>query len=190
LGNRLGGTNPLPIELIYFTASPSGKTVSLDWATASELNNSYYDVERSADGVHFEYLTKVNAYGNGTSTVKQVYQTTDNDPYKGISYYRLKQVDKTGEFKYSDIVSVEFEDKSYINLYPNPTAGLLHLKATEDYNNATIKVINAMGVEVQSGKLVKTYQELMDLSYLASGIYYVVIENGSKTENLKISIQK
>lgn len=190
LGNRLGGTNPLPIELIYFTASPAGKTVSLDWATASELNNSYYDVERSADGVHFEYLTKVNAYGNGTSTVKQVYQTTDNDPYKGISYYRLKQVDKTGEFKYSDIVSVEFEDKSYINLYPNPTAGLLHLKATEDYNNATIKVINAMGVEVQSGKLVKTYQELMDLSYLASGIYYVVIENGGKTENLKISIQK
>jgi hypothetical protein len=190
LGNRIGGTNPLPIELLYFTASPVENTVELDWATASELNNSHYEIERSADGISYEYLETIAAYGNGTSNSRQTYHTTDKAPYKGISYYRLKQVDKTGEFKYADVVSVEFSDKSYINLYPNPTSGILYIKTSDDYKNASVKITNIIGVEVISGGQVKTHNGVLDLSGLPSGIYHVVIENGGKTETVKISVQQ
>jgi hypothetical protein len=190
LGNRLSGTNPLPIELLYFTATPVDKEVNLEWATASELNNSHFEIERSADGLNFEYLSTVNAYGNGTSNSKQTYNTVDHSPYKGISYYRLKQVDKTGEFNYTDIVSVEFSDKSYINLYPNPGAGILTIKASEDYKDASVKIINAIGVEVKTNSRLKTYNDIIDLSDLPSGIYYAVVTNGGRTENIRIIIQK
>ena len=190
LGNKTGGTNPLPIELLYFTAKPINEKVNLEWATASESNNSHFEIERSADGVNFEYLTTVNAFGNGTSVTKQTYTTIDENPYKGISYYRLKQVDKNTEFKFADVVSVEFISKSYVNVFPNPALDKIMIKASDDYNTANIKLINTLGVEVIANNQLTNYNGSIDLSHLASGIYYVVIQNGENTENIKISIQK
>jgi hypothetical protein len=190
LANKIGGTNPLPIELLYFTAKPVNEKVNLEWATASESNNSHFEIERSADGVNFEYLSTVNAYGNGTSVTKQTYTTVDEKPYKGISYYRLKQVDKNTEFKYADVVSVEFISKSYVNVFPNPALDKIMIKASDDYNTANIKVINTLGVEVVSNNQLTNNNGSIDLSHLANGIYYVVIQNGENTENIKISIQK
>jgi len=190
LANKKGGTNPLPIELLYFTAKTAEEKVNLEWATASESNNSHFDIERSADGVNFEYLTTVNAYGNGTSVTKQTYSNVDEKPYKGISYYRLKQVDKNTEFKYADVVSVEFNSKSYVNVFPNPASNTLMIKASDDYNAANIKVINNLGVEVIANNQIHAYNGSIDLSHLANGIYYVVIQNGENTENIKISVQK
>lgn len=190
LGNKIGGTNPLPIELLYFTAKPIEKTASLDWATASESNNSHFEIERSLDGVNFEYVTSINAYGNGTSLTKQTYNTIDEKPYKGISYYRLKQVDKSGDFKYAKVVSVEFKDKSFVNIFPNPAIDKIMITASDNYINANIKVINNLGIEVIANNQLNYYNGSINLSSLANGIYYVVIDNGENTENIKISIQK
>ena len=142
LANKLAGTNPLPIELLYFTAIPINNTVNLDWATASESNNAKYEIERSLDGVNFEFLKSIYAFGDGNSLTKQSYNTIDEKPFKGISYYRLKQIDKSGEFKYAAIVSVEFKNETVINLFPNPAINKLNIKASESYTNATIKIIN------------------------------------------------
>jgi hypothetical protein len=190
LANKIGGTNPLPIELLYFTAKPVEKTVSLDWASATESNNDHFEIERSMDGVNFEYMTFVKAKGDGNSVTKQVYSTIDTQPYKGISYYRLKQVDNTTTFKYAEIVSVEFKSNSYVNIFPNPATNLLTVKTSDDYHKATIKIINNLGVEVIVKTELSSYNGTIDLSNLAAGIYYVVIENGENTENVKISIQK
>jgi hypothetical protein len=190
LANRIGGTNPLPIELLYFTATPLNKKVNLDWATASEINNSHFEIEKSTDGVNFEYLTSVNAYGNGTSVTKQTYTTEDENPYKGISYYRLKQVDKTGEFKYAQVVSVEFKDNSFVNVFPNPAYDIIMINTSDDYMNAKLKVINNLGIEVIANNQINTFNGSIDLSRLASGIYFIVIQKGDNTENIKISIQK
>jgi hypothetical protein len=64
------------------------------------------------------------------------------------------------------------------------------IKASDDYNTANIKVINTLGVEVVSNNQLTSYNGTIDLSHIASGIYYVVIQNGENTENIKISIQK
>lgn len=190
LANRVGGSNPLPIELLYFTAKTSEEKVKLEWATASESNNSHFEIERSADGVNFEYLSKTNAYGNGNSVTKQTYTSVDEKPYKGISYYRLKQVDKNTEFKYAEVVSVEINGKSYINFFPNPTSNSLKYTASEDFEQASFKIINSTGAIVLNDSSFSQYNGDIDLSNLASGIYYIVIKHGEQTENVKISIQK
>ena len=190
LANKLAGTNPLPIELLYFTAIPINNTVNLDWATASESNNAKYEIERSLDGVNFEFLKSIYAFGDGNSLTKQSYNTIDEKPFKGISYYRLKQIDKSGEFKYAAIVSVEFKNETAINLFPNPAINKLNIKASESYTNATIKIINTIGVEVKQNAKLSSYNGTIDISDLVSGIYFVIIENGDKIENIKISIQK
>jgi hypothetical protein len=88
--------NPLPVTLIEFTAKVENENqVALSWKTTAEINNDYFIVERSRDGVVFEEVDRIN--GNGTTTEMSSYQTTDYDPFKGISYYRLRQVDYDGE---------------------------------------------------------------------------------------------
>ncbi len=191
LGNKSDATNPLPIELLYFTATPvDNKTVDLNWATATERNNSRYEIERSIDGINFEYVTTVSAYNNGNSSVKQTYHTIDEKPYKGISYYRLKQIDVDGTYKRSDIVSVIISDKSFINFFPNPTSDKLYVNYSKDYMNAQVKILNSLGAVIVNETNITDYNGQIDLSDLADGIYYLLITQGEKVSSVKISIQK
>jgi hypothetical protein len=190
LANKLAGSNPLPIELLYFSAVPHEKEVHLEWSTAAESNNDRYEIERSNDGVNFEYLKTINAFGDGNSVQKQIYNAKDEKPYNGVSYYRLKQIDKSGEIEYTSIVSVEFKNNTYVSLYPNPAFNKLNINSSESYINATIKIINTIGVEVKQNAKLSSYNGAIDISDLVSGIYFVIIENGEKVENIKVSIQK
>lgn len=99
----------LPVELISFTASPSGKQVVVDWVTATERNNKFFLVERSSDGQHFEPIGMVN--GAGDSQMVTRYSYTDERPLEGVSYYRLQQTDTDGTTSYSDVVPVMFREQ-------------------------------------------------------------------------------
>ena len=118
----------LPVELVRFTAQPSAKTVDLEWTTSSEINNDYFQVERSTDGRNFTSLTQVT--GAGTTTLARHYTSTDTNPFAGLNYYRLKQVDVDGAFSYSNIVVVELKSER-VELFPNPVAGTLYLRMSE-----------------------------------------------------------
>ncbi|MES2567304.1 MAG: lamin tail domain-containing protein [Bacteroidota bacterium] len=114
----------LPIELLYFNANYNGKYVDLNWATATEINNDYFTIERSGDGLNFESLLKVKGAGNSTNQIN--YSVTDEEPINGISYYRLKQTDFDDNFSYSNIVSVTSKIEEEYKIYPNPNeSGLL-----------------------------------------------------------------
>jgi hypothetical protein len=116
----------LPVEFLFFTASLNNqKQVVLNWATASELNNDFFTIERSVDGLTWEVVDLVN--GSGTTSLRNDYSTIDPRPYSGLSYYRLKQTDFDGAFEYADIVSV-FNGNEAVQL---------------------IKVINILGQEVE-----------------------------------------
>jgi hypothetical protein len=110
----------LPIELLSFTAtlSNSQRQVELEWATASESNNDYFTVERSADGINWEFVKETEGAGNSVALL--TYDEIDEDPIMGVSYYRLKQTDFDGEFSYSPIVSVELLAENELTVYPNP----------------------------------------------------------------------
>ncbi len=115
-------TSALPIELIEFTANyrATEKDVLIKWVTSSEVNNDYFTVEKSIDAQNFEELTIVQGAGNSNQVLN--YSTLDEKPYNGISYYRLKQTDFNGQFKYSNIVSVNINHgEPIVRVYPNPT---------------------------------------------------------------------
>lgn len=189
LGSRLAGWNSLPVDFLYFKAKPAGSKVALNWATASETNNDRFEIERSQDGASFQYLGSVKAHGNGSSVVTQLYDAIDELPYGGTSYYRLKQVDRNGAFKYSGIAQVDFTKRSYVNVYPNPATSLVILDASEDYLNASVKIVNMLGVEMSSIAL-SSYTSTLDISSLPSGLYYVIIDNGFSVNKIKLTVQK
>jgi hypothetical protein len=128
LGDKLGGGNVLPIELLYFHASPDNGRVDLSWATATESNNSYFTVERSKDGLNFEDLERVDTRAfNGNSSVQLDYTGYDASPYTGVSYYRLRQTDLDGHSSYSKIALVSLDKSTSIRIFPNPATGPVYV---------------------------------------------------------------
>jgi hypothetical protein len=113
---------PLPITLTSFSADAiNNSSVAVKWTTASEINNNYFAIERSKDGIEFSELKRVSGAGNSTSIHN--YYATDNYPYTSTSYYRLRQTDFDG---YSQTftaaaVHIKASDIPYeIHVYPNP----------------------------------------------------------------------
>jgi hypothetical protein len=102
-----GIDNPLPIDLLSFTAKYQDGIVLLNWATGSEINNDYFTLERSRDAVSAEIIGFVDGAGNSSQTLP--YEFVDHDPLPGISYYRLKQTDYDGSFEYSLWVAVQVD---------------------------------------------------------------------------------
>jgi hypothetical protein len=109
----------LPIELTTFEAKYNYRNVDLNWATATEQNSDLFEVERSIDAINFETVLKVKAAGNSNTNIN--YKDVDKNPIQGISYYRLKQLDKDGTYKFSHTVAVNTKKEIDFSVLPNPT---------------------------------------------------------------------
>jgi hypothetical protein len=96
---------PLPVELVSFTSQCSGNHVELSWTTASEVNNSFFIVQRSEDGVNFRDIG--TRAGNGTTSQLHAYSFIDTEPTSGTTYYRLRQTDYNGQFTTTPLIVQE-----------------------------------------------------------------------------------
>lgn len=135
---------PLPIELLFFDAVLNESVVNVTWATATEINNDYFTLERSADAFVFAPIDTIDAVGNSSSKVD--YSRTDHNPLQGVSYYRLKQTDKNGTFTYSNIVSVNFSGMEIIATLPNPAVETItFLINTSEDMDATYAITDIEG---------------------------------------------
>ena len=109
----------LPVKLLYFHAIPNGETVNLRWATASELNNDHFLIERSKDGLEFFPFKVVQ--GSGTVNSVSYYSTEDLSPMRGKSYYRLSQIDYDGTQEAFEPIMIKLgELESKYRIFPNP----------------------------------------------------------------------
>jgi hypothetical protein len=174
----------LPIEYLSFDATCTQNQVELNWVTGSEINNDFYSVERSADGIDFAEIARMDGAGN--STQQLYYSWIDYSPLPGQSFYRIKQTDFDGKFDYSLIKSAtcgQFE----VSIYPNPVEGVLHIK--HNSLNFNFEVRNALGQRVPVA-VVSSNQTLLelDMSTLMSGVYFITtIENGDvSTEKVMV----
>lgn len=114
--------NLLPVELVYFKGEHEGNQVLLTWKTASEINNDYFQVERSIDTKTWSAVGRVT--GSGSTNTPVSYSFSDQESHTGTSYYRLKQVDFDGSFSYSDVVAVYIpagHETQFVQTFPNPT---------------------------------------------------------------------
>lgn len=169
-------SSPLPVTLLYFDAKPTvHNTALIEWITASEKDNDYFTIERSDDGIHFDYLQKIKGAGN--TSIQQSYQWEDRHPFSGISYYRLKQTDFNGDYSYSAVKAVQFKGADAdIILFPNPGKDRIYFTVyTTESDNFQLQVYDAAGKMVRTMQLQpinsNQHSGIMDRNELTSGIY-------------------
>lgn len=190
-GNK--GSNGLPIELADFKAVINSGVVDLSWVTKSELNNSYFTVEKSKDGKTFEKVIDIEGAGN--SKVELSYSTTDEHPYAGKSYYRLKQTDFDNAFEYSDLVSVSFISDYDFKAYPNPVTGSdLKVRINGKLNDEVSFVLKDInGNSVYSNVIILQHESdlilIENVDQLTPGIYILTSSNAEKVDHQRIVVQ-
>lgn len=146
VGRNLVITSPLPTEFISFDGEADGPWNRLNWATAAEINCDHFIVERSSDAVTFEDIGKVDGHGN--SEVMREYEFFDRKPENNIEYYRLRQVDFSGDYKHTSIIAVRRADILDIAVYPNPASFTVNVDlSTGGHSAGVISVLDANGKE-------------------------------------------
>ena len=186
----------LPVELISFEGVAENNEVLLTWETASEVNNDYFDVQRSRDGVEFQSIGRVNGNGNSNAIIK--YDFVDKNPYAGFNYYRLKQVDYDGTATDHQVIQVNNDDlKKNLDLviYPNPSTGReLHLRITssDSFTPISIQVNGLKGERYLTDLLDPEGNATIDFSKrmnLKDGLYVVTIHQNGQSRREKLLVR-
>jgi Zn-dependent metalloprotease len=165
----------VPVEISSFSGFQFGNTHILEWATASEINNAYFDIERSGNNLNFTSIGKVT--GHGTTKTSTSYTFTDVDPDSGINYYRLQQVDIDGKSSISPVISIQnYTDN--IKISPNPAADQLFIFSDK---TGEVQIYDALGRWFLKKSISGNGQDHIDISSLRSGVFYVqVTTNGHR----------
>lgn len=137
----------LPIELVIFTGHTENKFNILDWKTASEINNAYFILEKSHDGIYFDSLAKIDGAGNSNTVLNYTY--TDKFPFYGNNYYRLKQTDFNGTYRYSNIILLHSKNNFLYNYTYLPNSNELEV-ILNNTGNKTIELIDNIGRKIIS----------------------------------------
>ena len=185
----------VPVELVSFSAMKDKNDVVLSWFTATETNNSGFEVQRKTSG---EYESIAFIEGKGTTTEVQNYIFRDNNLLSGSYTYRLKQTDYDGSFAYSDEVEINIEQPSVFYLgqnYPNPFNPSTNIKYSIPVDGiVTLKVYDLLGKEVSTlvndYKQAGTFDVVFDGSNLASGVYYYQLKTGELSATKKLMLTK
>lgn len=180
-GKSTTAVSPLPIVLKDFKATCTSDGVKLDWVTASEINNDYFTLEKSTDGIQWRSMGEVKGAGSSNSTL--AYTLTDSEPNTGTRYYRLTQTDYDGHFERFDPISVSCGQGTYgIQVYPNPAVEYVQLSLYSDTQSET-----SVGVYDMNGKNLLTRRLQLvagdntfrvDLAGFAAGVYVVRLDTG------------
>lgn len=182
--NNVGTAIPcvLPVTWISFEALKNNRVSDLYWSTATETNNDYFEVERSKDVENWKKIGQV--IGAGNTSYQMDYMFTDVNPYMGINYYRIKQVDYDGNLSYSDIRAVSFTGE--MMLVPNPSNGNFTVVGMPENTTNSLQLINSLGQVISIVEIQSASCSFTDLN-LASGVYYLTINN---QETIKVCITK
>jgi len=191
-------TTPLPIELISFEANANEDKVDLSWVTAAEIQNDFFTVERSVDGKNWEEVVRAN--GKGNSSEVNNYFETDYEPLTGVSYYRLKQTDFNGDYTYSTVIPVKFDNSSsgngIINLFPSPASvgEFVNIEFDNIFESEMLVVLRDINgrefyskviVEIEDGKLVAVPIE----KHIPAGVYLVTATSENQMYSQKLIIK-
>jgi hypothetical protein len=167
--------NPLPVELLSFTAVPEGSNVKTAWQTATETNSDYFIIERSADGAAWEFVARREAAG--FSTQVRNYEAFDLMPLPGVSYYRLRQTDINGTEHIYPPVAVNFEPGTAVNAFVQGNELMLAFAPSANPAQAEITVNDAAGrVCIQQKVTASGVQQFLLPD--APGVYFVTIVCG------------
>jgi hypothetical protein len=176
----------LPVEFLFFQAKRFADQQSLiEWATASEINSDYFEIQRLEDDENWSTIATVKAAGNSNQRI--YYSYVDRNAIAGINYYRIEQFDFDGSFIQTEVKTVVFKSKTECLVYPNPARDQIIITTSSDEYISRIDVFSAQGT------LIKTFTENnnhgraeINISDWANGSYLLRISSDSKVFYAKI----
>ncbi len=187
------GGCPVPVELLSFTGQRNKSVVELNWKTASEINSDFFEVQRSSNGKDFDVIGVVEAAGNSIRPLD--YTLTDEEPYKGLNYYRLRMVDRDGTFEYSKTVQVGFNDEGVMSIFPVPVSENSFILQYDSKENAPLNI----QIFDLAGKLMFTDQRDLfkgvndieiDVAALSTGMYFIKTQKNGLIQTTELVVIK
>ncbi len=186
-------TNPIPVELISFTASLKNRSIQLNWQTATELNNSGFEILKSTDNIYFNRFGFVEGAGN--SSTPKFYLFTDREAKPGVKYfYKIKQIDFDGSSAFSNTIEVSIPLSATFSLdqnYPNPFNPATSISYQLPLNSfVTLKVYDVLGNEIATlineEKPAGSYKLDWNAADQPSGVYFYQLKTGSFVQTKKM----
>ena len=184
IGSIGSGCTLLPVELTSFTVKCSENYTILNWTTASESDNSHFDIEKSTDAISWRKIGEVRGGGNSSQLIE--YEFTDAENNTREVYYRLKQVDHNGTFSYSEIISKECNQSTQpaFNIYPNPVTETIFIQYEFEESQRLLffNLFDDIGRIIKSASFDLTNKSSsgilqIPVGDLANGIYFMKINS-------------
>jgi len=166
----------LPVSIVNFSLFKIGKNIKLEWQTEIEENSSYFEIERSIDGVVFAKVGEVQSKGSYSN---YRYINENNSEENDVIFFRLKMIDQDGSFNYSTIKNIEIP-QNYLRVYPNPTRNIINYLQSSGLIT-DFRLLSIDGKLITSG--VAEERGAINISSLPKGIYQLVFYRGSKAIN-------
>ena len=182
----------LPVELIRFSVICSENSYVLNWTTASESDNSHFDIEKSTDAISWRKTGQIRGFGNSSHLID--YEFTDAENNTGRVYYRLKQVDHDGTFSYSEIISKECNQSTQpsLNIFPNPVTETIFIQYEFEESQGLLffNLFDDIGRIIKSASLDLTNKSSsgilqIPVGDLAKGIYFMKINSEDNLSEIR-----
>jgi hypothetical protein len=180
----------LPVESLNFTGLITEKGNLLFWSTISEINNDYFEVQRSIDAITFTTIqtVKSKAY-QGNSMTRIEYSTKDPNPMQTTNYYRLKQFDQDGNFKYSEVLTLNRNSRiDEVYVYPNPSQGNFSIKVPDSAIDRMYLLVQDIKGEIIYRQFITQPITPIQLNRTA-GLYILTVSDSKNTFIRKIVIE-
>ena len=177
----------VPVKLANLNAvNNNNNNISINWQTATELNNSNFIIQHSTNGSSYIDIGIVKSIGSGANS----YSFTDNKPANGVNYYRLQSFDKDGSSSYSKVISVNFGDIQTFSIAPNPARDYATINFSKAVDKGTIKVYDITGKQVIKQSLSGTNSYKLNTQSLKGGLYVIKVNTPTGNYNEKLLINK
>lgn len=176
----------IPVRLSSFTVQKLNASVRINWTTEQETNSKEFIVERSSNGTSWYAIATMAAAGNSSSRIN--YSTIDNNPVKGINFYRIRQVDKNDLVEFSVIRSVLFNSSYQLFVTPNPATDKIDIYLDNTGRQVNIKIFDVAGNCMRN---LQTDQQFISVntSGLARAVYIVKLWDGKNSSTTKIVLR-
>jgi len=172
---------PLPLQITAFSGNRQPGYNYLQWQTANEINTKTFELERSTDATSYTKVASLQSPGTGNNMY--VY----NDPFVSATkvFYRLKIIDLSGSFTYSQIIWIDADAKSYIKVYPTPATNMLNIHmGNSNLLNSRVMLHDVTGKFLKSF-IIQNIQQQLDISSLSQGLYILKFEDGTAARFVK-----
>jgi hypothetical protein len=184
------GAVELPVQLIHFDANKEDNKVDVSWSTASEINNDYFEVQHSIDGITWKTLSHIEGAGNSNNIL--YYNTVDYDVKNyDVKYYRLKQVDFDGTQAYSKLRAIHFDARKIneLNTYDNGEHIVVDVQQAGIFDVQIFDVNGALVYQTSLNNSMEDSVLFIEKHNLTKGLYFVQAFNSKTSLSKKLLLQ-